>query len=445
MCRCTPTKRTPFCGKPGCEPPPQKSKPSAEKAWPSDQVEKRPIEGLIPYARNARTHSDAQIAQIAASIREWGWTNPVLVAEDGTIIAGHGRVLAARQLGITEVPVMVARGWTEAQKRAYVIADNQLGLNAGWDMELLKVEMAELQGLDFNLDLIGFDDKMLAAIEATGAGIGLTDPDAVPEAPLLRVSRIGDVWTLGRHRLACLSSSDESTHSFFGKPDLVLTDPPYCSGGFQESQRSQGSVGTDAKHKQIANDRLSSRGFQSLIKAGVFAIPAQYFYIFTDWRMWVYLFDAAESSSAGVRSMITWNKGTPGMGMGWRAQHELIMWATRQAPPYAKGFPGIGNVISLPRQANELHTTQKPTELLRILLQGAPFARTVADPFVGSGTTIIACEMEGRDCLACELDPFYVDVALLRWQEFTGEEATLDGTPYFEVKESREKTSAEVA
>jgi DNA modification methylase len=231
----------------------------------------------------------------------------------------------------------------------------------------------------------------------------------------------------GGHRLACGSSSEDGGGISLGAVDLVLTDPPYCSGGFQEAGRSQGSVGTAAKHKQIANDRLSSRGFAFLINAAVFSIQAQFFYIFTDWRMWVYLFDAAEAAGAGVRSMITWNKGTPGMGLGWRSQHELVMWATRAAPPYPKGFPGIGNVISLARQKNDLHTTQKPVELIQILLQGAPFARSVADPFVGSGTTIIACELEGRSCKASELDPQYVDVAVRRWQAFAGKTAVLEG------------------
>lgn len=392
------------------------------------QIEFRAVSSLRGYERNARTHSPEQVAQLAASIREFGFTNPVLVTPDGMIVAGHGRVAAAQEIGLVEVPTLVVGAdWSPEKVRAYVLADNKLALNAGWDNEILRAELDELRGVNFEIGLIGFSEAELAAILAEKTQ-GLTDPDETPEPPAEPVTVLGDVWVLGRHKLRCGSSSDENMLGFWGVPDLVMTDPPYCSGGFQESGRATGSVGTSAAHKKIANDRLSSRGFGSLIKSSVFSIQAQFFYIFTDWRMWVYLFDVAEASSAGVRSMITWNKGTPGMGLGWRAQHELIMWACRKSPPYAKEFPGLGNVISLPRQKNELHTTQKPVELMLTLLQGAPFARVVAEPFCGSGTSMIACEMENRDCVACELDPAYVDVAVTRWQAFTGRDAVLEAT-----------------
>jgi ParB-like chromosome segregation protein Spo0J len=166
--------------------------------WPADQVERRPLAALIPSARNARTHSDAQVAQIAASIREWGWTMPILVDEAGTIIAGHGRVLAAQLLGLDEVPVMVARGWSEAQKRAYLIADNKLGLNAGWNEDLLRIEVADLATMGFDLPLIGFSERELSALNASG-NPGLTDPDEVPDPPNVPVTRHGDLWLLGAH------------------------------------------------------------------------------------------------------------------------------------------------------------------------------------------------------------------------------------------------------
>src|SRR5918998_5457334 len=178
--------------------------------WPADEAQRWPLERLVPSARNARTHSDAQVAQIAASIREWGWTTPVLVDEAGGLIAGHGRVMAARKLGIAEVPVMVARGWSEAQKRAYVIADNKLALNAGWDEELLRVELSDLRGMGADLSLIGFGDDELAALLADGTE-GLTDPDDVPEVPAEPVSRPGDAWVLGRHRLVCGDCTDQET------------------------------------------------------------------------------------------------------------------------------------------------------------------------------------------------------------------------------------------
>ena len=178
--------------------------------WPADKVERWAVERLVPYARNARTHSEAQVAQIAGSIREWGWTVPVLVDEGGTLIAGHGRVLAARQLGLTEIPVMVARGWSEAQKRAYTLADNKLALNAGWDVELLRVELTDLRAMGADLGLVGFGDGELAELFAD-ASAGLTDPDDVPELLPEPVTAAGDVWILGRHRLVCGDSTDAGT------------------------------------------------------------------------------------------------------------------------------------------------------------------------------------------------------------------------------------------
>src|SRR5215213_8771673 len=202
---------------------------ATQQPWPADQVERWDISQLVPYARNARTHSDAQVAQIAASIREWGWTVPVLVDEAGELIAGHGRVLAARQLGIAEVPVMIARGWSEAQKRAYVLADNKLALNAGWDEELLRVELSDLRGLGADLSLIGFGEDELAALLADGTE-GLTDPDAVPEVPAEPVSERGDVWVLGRHRLVCGDCTDPEAVAKAldgARPHLMVSDPPY--------------------------------------------------------------------------------------------------------------------------------------------------------------------------------------------------------------------------
>jgi len=412
---------------------------STRARWPSDAPERRSVASLIPYARNARTHSEAQVAQIAASIREWGWTNPVLIDEAGGIIAGHGRVMAARKLKIEDVPCIVASGWTDAQKRAYVLADNQLAANAGWDMDLLRVEIGELSVGGFDVGLIGFDaDWLNDLMDTTDAG-GLTDPDDVPEVSQFAVSATGDVWRLGRHTLLCGNSTEANAIALLSGADLVCTDPPYCSGGFQEADKSIGSVGTSRNHKHVANDRLSTRGYQALMKSAIFSLDASFFYVFTDWRMWTSLFDLAEGSGAGVRSMITWNKGTPGMGLGWRSQHELVLWGCRRSPPYVKGFPGIGNVISLSRQKNELHTTQKPVELMQTLLQGAPFARVISEPFAGSGTTLMACEIEGRDCRAVELDGAYCDVIIKRWQAFTGKEATLEATgqTFAELTEAR--------
>ena len=199
-----------------------------ETAWPADRVERRAVASLVPYARNSRTHSAEQVDQIAASIKEWGWTVPVLVDENDGIIAGHARVMAAKQLGLAEVPVMVASGWSEAQKRAYVIADNKLALNAGWDEALLKIELTELQALDFDLGMTGFSLDEIATLTMEGSA-GLTDPDEAPEPPADPVSRLGDVWILGSHRLVCgdATSAEDVARALNGvTPALMVSDPP---------------------------------------------------------------------------------------------------------------------------------------------------------------------------------------------------------------------------
>ena len=200
-----------------------------KQAWPADKIERRKVDDLVPYARNARTHSNEQVMQIAASIKEWGWTNPILVDEEGGIIAGHGRVLAALKLGIKDVPTMTASGWTDAQKRAYILADNQLALNAGWDMDLLKVELSDLDDMEFDVDLIGFDGDFLANI-LNDPTEGLTDPDEVPEVPDDPITQEGDVWILGNHRIICGDSTSADTVDKLlngVKPHLMVTDPPY--------------------------------------------------------------------------------------------------------------------------------------------------------------------------------------------------------------------------
>ncbi|MEA2906612.1 MAG: hypothetical protein QOI12_3999 [Alphaproteobacteria bacterium] len=225
--------------------------------WPADKVERWPLDRLVPYARNARTHDDTQVAQIAASIREWGWTNPVLVDEQGTIIAGHGRVLAARQLGLQDVPVMVARGWSEAQRRAYVLADNKLAENAGWDKQVLMLEVGDLTALGFDLSLVGFSDRELTSF-AAAQHQGLTDPDDVPEAPVEPVSRVGDVWLLGAHRLACGDCTDAAAVSAVLAgvvPHLMVTDPPY-GVSYSPKWRAQAGLsdGSTLARGEVLND-----------------------------------------------------------------------------------------------------------------------------------------------------------------------------------------------
>jgi ParB-like chromosome segregation protein Spo0J len=227
----------------------------AQQLWPADKVERWALNRLIPYARNARTHSDAQVAQIAASIREWGWTTPVLVDEAGGLIAGHGRIMAARKLGIAEVPVMVAHGWSEAQKRAYVLADNKLAANAGWDEDLLRVELSDLRGMGADMSLIGFSDDELASLLVDGTD-GLTDPDAVPEVPTDPVSQPGDVWVLGRHRLVCGDSTDAAVVAKVLSgvaPHLMVTDPPY-GVEYDPAWRNRAGLSTTKRTGKVEND-----------------------------------------------------------------------------------------------------------------------------------------------------------------------------------------------
>jgi hypothetical protein len=225
------------------------------KRWPATEVSMRPVKDLVPYARNARTHSAKQVDKIAASMQEWGWTNPVLVDEKNGIITGHGRILAAQKMGYAEVPCMVARGWTDAQKRAYVIADNQLALEAGWDREMLSIEFAELDALDFNLELTGFDDLEIKSFLGRGDELE-DDPDKVPEKPEVPVSRPGDLWLLGKHRVLCGDSTSAEcvTRLLNGEePRLMVTDPPY-GVEYDPDWRNRAGVSSTKRTGKVAND-----------------------------------------------------------------------------------------------------------------------------------------------------------------------------------------------
>lgn len=387
-----------------------------------------PIADVKPYARNPRDNSRS-VAKVAASLREFGWQQPIVVDSQNVIIAGHTRLLAARQLGLEVVPIHVAQKLTPAQVRQYRLMDNRSHEDSTWERQLLALELEDIRLEGGELGLTGFEDAELDKLLARN--MGGVDPDAVPAPPKKPVTVLGDVWLLGKHRVMCGSSTSPEAVAILlaGQAvDLVLTDPPYCSGGYQESQKSKGSVGTDAPHKQIANDRLSSRGFSAMLKAAFECFQAPFLYSFTDWRMWLHLFDVLEGSGYGVRSMIVWDKGTPGMGWGWRPQHELIMWGCREAPPYDNQRAGRGNVMEAKRTGNINHTTEKPVDLIAQLLTNTSFAKTVADPFAGSGTTVIACEQVGRQCFAMELDPIYCDVIIRRWQDNGGEPAKLEAT-----------------
>lgn len=405
--------------------------------WPADKVERRPIDALIPYANNARTHSDEQVAQIAASMREWGWTNPVLIDETGMIIAGHGRVLAARKLGFDEVPVMVADGWTDAQKKAYVLADNQLALNAGWDAELLSTELKGLDELGFDLDLLGFGDLDALLAEKTE---GLTDPDATPEPPVNPVSVLGDVWLLGRHRVMCGDSTEITAVEALmvgAKADLLFTDPPYgmsYEGGRGKKQFGKIKGDDDQGADLIALVRDALTCARSSCKEGAAA------YVCFPWRTYAEFEQAVIAAGFEVTACIVWDKKSVGLGhQEYRPQHEFIF--------YSKGGAWYGDrsqadvwYASRGSTGDYVHPTQKPVELIvKAANNSSKPGDMVLDCFGGSGSTLIACEQTGRNARLMELDPRYCDVIVKRWQDFTGQQATLegDGRTFAEIDAAR--------
>jgi DNA modification methylase len=409
------------------------------KKWPADSVERRSVSGLIPYANNARTHSDAQVAQIAASMKEWGWTNPVLVDEAGTIIAGHGRVLAARKLGIEDVPVMVADGWTEAQKRAYVLADNQLAANAGWDNDLLKIELQGLKDWDFDLSLIGFDNLDALLADPTE---GLTDPDDVPEIPEEPVSALGDVWIMGRHRIVCGSSTEADTVAkVLGdvKPHLMVTDPPYgveYDASWRDARAGKvGKTGT-ATGKVMNDDRADWSEAWALF-------PGDVAYVWHAGLRSAEVFTSLELCGFNMRAQIIWAKSQLAMSRGhYHFQHEPCWYAVKKsATGHWNGDRKQTTLWQIPKPAKSEtgHSTQKPVECMkRPIENNSSPGQAVYEPFSGSGTTIIAGEMTGRCVYAIELNPAYVDVAVKRWRDFTGQDATLegDGRTFAEISET---------
>ena len=415
--------------------------------WPADAVERRPVAALVPYARNARTHSDAQVAQIAASIREWGWTTPVLVDEAGGIIAGHGRVMAARTLGIADVPVMVARGWTDAQKKAYVLADNKLALNAGWDDDLLRVELEDLKFEGFDLGLTGFADLELAALLAETTE-GLTDPDDVPDAPVEPITVPGDVWVLGRHRIVCGDSTDPLVvdRALNGVvPHLMVTDPPYGveydANWRNEAKRFDGSVIGGSAIGKVENDDNADWSEAWAL------FPGDVAYVWHAGNMAHVVAESLLQSTFEIRAQIIWAKSQFVIGRGhYHPHHEPCWYAVRKsATGHWAGDRKQSTLwqIDKPRKSETGHSTQKPVECMKRPIENNSSAgQAVYEPFSGSGTTIIAAEMTGRACHAVELSPAYVDVAVKRWQAFTGQVASLegDGRSFTEVEHERNQT-----
>jgi site-specific DNA-methyltransferase (adenine-specific) len=392
------------------------------------QITEVAVEALIPYAKNSRTHDDAQVAQIAASIKEFGWTNPILVDGDKGIIAGHGRLMAARKLGLTKVPVIELKDMTEAQKKAYVIADNKLAMNAGWDMDFLKLELQDLEDADFDLSLTGFDDKELDALLNFIDGTeGLTDEDDVPAVPEEPKTKLGDIYILGNHRLMCgdsCSVTDMEKLVNGRQVDMWLTDPPY-------------NVAYEGKTKDaltIKNDSMNDEGFRQFLRdayvtADTVMKQGAVFYIWHADSEGYNFRGAANDAGWKVRQCLIWKKSTMVMGrQDYHWKHEPCLYGWKE---------GAGHLWATDRKQTTIlefdkpsrngeHPTMKPVALFEYqMLNNTKGGDIVLDSFGGSGTTMLAAEKNGRIAYVMELDPKYCDVIVKRWEDFTGKKATL--------------------
>ncbi len=393
-----------------------------------NQIEMVSIGQLLPYARNARTHDDAQVAQIAASIKEFGFNNPILIADDQSIVAGHGRLAAARKLGLTEVPVVRLSHLSDTQRKAYILADNRLALNAGWDNDLLKLELQELEIEGVDLEMLGFSkeelDGLLNSLEPTE---GLTDEDAVPETPEEPITKPGDIWVLGKHRLMCGDSTsiDHLEKLCNGRQvDMWLTDPPYnvaYEGGTKEKLTIKNDSMDDDQFRQFLRDAYTAA--DAVMKSGAV------FYIWHADLEGYNFRGAAKDCGWVVRQCLIWKKSSLVMGrQDYHWKHEPCLYGWKE---------GAGHLWAADRKQTTIlefdkpsrngeHPTMKPVALFEYqMLNNTKGGDIVLDSFGGSGTTLVAAEKNGRVAYLMELDPKYCDVIVKRWEEFTGKKAEL--------------------
>ena len=406
------------------------------------RLETWPITRLIPSPRNARTHSDAQVAEIAGSIRAFGFSNPILVGPDGDIIAGHGRLAAARLLGLDEVPVIVLSGLTELQHRQLVLADNRIALNAGWNFEMLSLELKDLAALGADLEKLGFTTGELARA-LSPSRTGLTDEDEVPAFPDKAVSAIGEIWCAGSHRICCGDSTDAAAVATLlagVRPQLMVTDPPY-GVDYDPSWRHRMGVNKSMRRGKVRNDDQADWG------AAWALFPGDVAYV---WHGALHATTVAESlvrHGFSIRAQIIWAKERLVIGRGdYHWMHEPCWYAVRSKGHWTgdRKQTTLWNIPSGGQDTETEHSTQKPVECMRRPIQNnSSPGQAVYDPFLGSGTTLIAAETVGRVCLAMELDAGYVDVAVRRWQAFVGMPATLlgDGRPFDVIAAERVKSN----
>lgn len=402
------------------------------------EVKNLPADALIPYARNARTHSEDQVKQIAASIREFGFNNPILIRDDLTVIAGHGRLAAAKVLGLKEVPTISLSHLTPLQVRAYVLADNKLALNAGWDDEMLTVELKDLELEGFDVSLTGFDEVEVSSLLADNTEEGLTDDDEVPAEVVNPVTRPGDIWVLGRHRVMCGDSlSSESVSKLLdGKlADLWITDPPY----------NVAYVGKTEDALTIENDSMGDTEFRDFLRGAYTAADSNMrdgavFYIWHADSEGYNFRGAAFDIGWKVRQCIIWMKSAFVMGrQDYQWKHEPCLYGWKDGAAHFWGSDRKQTTVmefDRPNRNGE-HPTMKPVDLFAYQIgNSSQEGEAVLDSFGGSGTTLIACEKLNRKAYLMELDPKYCDVIVKRWQEFTGKKAVLEssGKTYDELK-----------
>jgi DNA modification methylase len=413
----------------------------------------QPVSELRPYARNARKHSKAQIKQIAKSIERFGFTNPVLVSDDGDIVAGHGRVEAAKLIGMKTVPTIALSHLSEAQRRAYVLADNKLALNASWDKELLALELQGLLDLEFDIDLTGFN---LAEIDLIIDEANAADPngndapeDLVPKAGKFPVTRRGEIWQLGRHRLLCGDArATEDFALLLGdeRADIVFTDPPY-------NVKVDGHVSGlgQIKHREFAfaSGEMTAREFTTflaitLTNVSIHMREGAIAFVCMDWRHQGELLTAGQIAFTELKNLIVWNKTNGGMGTFYRSKHELIFAFKQGTAPHTNSFglgdtgryrtnvwdyPGISSISAKRAEELAMHPTVKPVALVAdALCDCSRRGEIVLDCFGGSGTTLIAAEKTGRRARLIEYDPLYCDTTIQRWEKMTGKQARLFDT-----------------
>ncbi|HTA42456.1 MAG TPA: site-specific DNA-methyltransferase [Bryobacteraceae bacterium] len=408
----------------------------------ASHIDRWPLDRFIPYARNARTHSDDQVAQIAASIKEFGFVNPILAGPDRVIIAGHARLMAARKLGLTEAPVIVVEGLNENQRRALTLADNRLPLEAGWDEAMLRLEIEALRDADYDINLVGFDDiELQRLLEAQDSAPGLTDEDSVPELPSTPITLPGDIWHLGDHRVLCGDATvraDVDRLMAGVAADLVFTDPPYnvdYEGYTEDRLTIKGDRMSPEQFQQFLLATFSS--YRRIVKLGA----SMYVCHSSSWQREFQ--NAMEAAGFEARCQIIWAKNTFAWGFGrYKFQHEPIFYthvAGEKDPWYGDKSQSTLWEEKKP-SANRIHPTAKPVELVeRALVNSSKAGDIVADLFGGSGSTLIGCERRGRKARLAEIDPKYADCIVRRWQEYTGKPAFLDGDgrTFDEIAEER--------